>query len=320
MIVSFYASHPNYWRHLRPIYDDLWNRGVECRAFSQYPWHEWATPHLRPSSDLADVTVVASAQDADRVKVIARDVVYVEHGAGQTYEDGSRVGYAGGPQMGHVGRFVCPNDVVAAEWERTYPDARTRVVGCVGLHGVTRAPVVGSASVAWTAHWRCGVVPETWPALQDFAAQIEGLRADLADVDIELVGHAHPRDGRRLGEFWRKRGIRFEPDPDVILARSALIIGDNTSLLYEAAALDIPVLCLNRKEYRRDVEHGLRFWSHVPGLQCDRPADLIEQVWCALVDSDRARALRAKAVARAYAVPATRSAALAADFIVKGPG
>lgn len=315
--VSVYASQAQYWRHLSPIVDVLRARGVEVDVFSEYPWQPWGRPLLTPQDVQTLWVIVAGAIDARSPLLPGRELVYVEHGAGQSYVDGPPEGYVGDPTLGRVSKFIAPNMFVAHDWSEQYPDAQAMSVGCIPVEGVERDMSAGpKTNVYWTAHWRCGVNPETWPALWHYEPQVETLTAALDANGLRLVGHAHPRDRLRVAEFWRSHGIPFEPDPDVVLADACLVVADNTSLLYEAALLDIPTLCLNIPTYRRAVEHGLRFWSHVPGLQCDRPDDLAAAFWRANRDPADARALRAAAVARAYH-PQGPPAATAAAFILE---
>lgn len=276
--------------------------------------------------------------------------VYVEHGAGQTYLDGSQGdgrGYAGGAGLEHVVLFLAPGEPVATRWRARYPQTPVETVGCPALDqhfharrisvvcqsydwGAEDGPAVdggcalhglrtgGVPVVAVTEHWRCGTVPETLPAMPLFDRAI----AEISRAgEVHLIGHAHPRGARRTIERWRRLGITtIERDPDALLcalrtAQSAVLVADNTSLMYEAAALDIPVLAVNGPDYRRGVEHGLRFWSHVPGIQCDSVGTFIPAVMAALDDPPEARALRAHASAHVYAHADGDSAARAADAI-----
>jgi glycosyltransferase involved in cell wall biosynthesis len=92
------------------------------------------------------------------------------------------------------------------------------------------------------------------------------------------------------------------PDVDKVLSEADVVVADNTSLLYEAAALNIPTVCLNIPSYRREVEHSGRFWSNPPGPQVDHPSELADAIVCALTDPPAHRAIRARAVAWAYGV------------------
>jgi hypothetical protein len=286
----------------------------------------------------SQLMIVASHTDARRWPWLR--CAYVEHGAGQTYI-GQRDGYAGAVGLGNVDLFLAPNEVVAERWRESY-SAKVAVVGCPALdqHLDAVAPSAqdgrgdvpvhdrrpadglrlrGSPVVAVTSHWFCGVVPETMPVLPLYES---ALRALCGSGIVQVCGHAHPRAVQRTEALWGRLGVPYEPDPDVVLRSADLLVADNTSLMYEAAAIGLPVLALNapwnpkrRSGYRRDVEHGLRFWSHVPGLQCDGPDGLASRILDALDDPPAAKQLRAYAATRAYAHRDGRSAQRAADAI-----
>lgn len=350
-VIDVYASQPNYWRHLEPIVLELRRRGHEVRVYASRPGKSWGPPLTKPRIR-GSVVVTASWVDSRAVR--PHRVVYVEHGAGQSYVGISAGGYAGAELLGHVVLFLAPSDRVAGAWRSSYPQAAVETVGSPALDqhlrgmfisardlelGATTSECLSSAVeprgrtptavparaevargpraagapplVALTAHWPCSVCPETLPAMPRFTAAI----AELPRDTIRLLGHAHPRDERRAARQWRGLGIEFEPDPDVVLARADLLVADNTSLLYEAAAVDTPVLVLNAPTYRRDVEHGLRFWSHVPGIQIDYPEFLWPGIVAALDDPPEARELRARAAGYAYAHLDGHASVRAADAI-----
>lgn len=283
-------------------------------------WGPWLRD--RPTGDL---TLVASWADAHRYR--SNRVVYLEHGAGQTYvlgPDQPDHGYAGAGGLDHVVLFLGPGEHVSERWRARYPRTPAVTVGCPALdRHHTSQPLArkrpDSSSerplIAISSHWRCGVCPETLPALDHYERGISDLARLEADDGYNLLGHSHPRGERRTRELWARLGIRWEPDPDVVLRSADLLVIDNSSLAFEAAAVGLPVLLLNLPSYRRDVEHGLRFWSHVPGLQCDDPADLATSVQRALADPPEAKVLRDRAARHAYAYSDGRSAERAAVAI-----
>lgn len=311
------ASRGNYRRHLEPI-----GRVLEARGHD-VAW--LASARARPRAH--SLVLAASWYDARRWR--DHRTVYVEHGAGQTYL-GRDEAYAGGSGLDHVVCFIGPGEHVSARWRAVYPSRLAVSVGCPALDvhlreraGQTHiAPgardsrdestTTARRTVVVTCHWRCSVCPETLPAVDLFSAALHGLRTAC---NVEVVGSSHPRDARRYERFWRGLGVPFMADPDDVIRTADLLVADNSSLLYEAAACGVPVLALNRPSYRRDVEHGLRFWSHVPGLSCDDPADLHRAIDRALGDPPTARALRALAVQFTYAHRDGASSERAADAI-----
>jgi glycosyltransferase involved in cell wall biosynthesis len=308
-MIDFYASLPHFYRHLAPIMRALtphtevrgWSRGGEC---------EW--PVMKPlDREAVNLAVVASWDDAQRFP--DKRTVYVEHGAGQQYVGTNGSGYAGAPGLDHVVLFLCPNETVAARWQRAYPDAQVDVVGspALDLH-FARLPVTQvdddrsahhpPVVVALTFHWRCSICPETMPALPHYEAGFPALVASLRVCGMDVLGSAHPRGRGSQRQMWDRLGVRYEPDPDRVLQEASLLVADNTSLLPEAAAAGVPLVWLNAPWYRRDVQHGGRFWDWPRGqVQCDEPDQLMDAIVAALDDPAGARAAREAMVDSIYA-------------------
>jgi len=171
--------------------------------------------------------------------------------------------------------------------------------------------------VAVTFHWACSLVPETQWALPHYRPALTPLLAALRGVGADLLGHGHPRAWRPLRAEWGRLGVPAVADAARVLDQADVLVGDNTSLLYEFASLGRPVVVLNAPWYRRHVEHGLRFWNHVPGRQVDHPDELPGAVLAALADPDGDRTVREAAVAAAYAHIDGRAAARAAAAIME---
>lgn len=336
-MIDVYASRASYWRHLAPVVEELRARGHDVATWTERRAQPWGNRWVDDAGRKADVTLVASWQDAQRFQTSR--VVYLEHGAGQTYRDGNRRGWAGADELDHVRLFLGPSEKVGLIWRTRYPQAVVETVGDPALDqhfrrkcniergistpNVARARVsepaattsgVAPAVVAVTAHWRCTSCPETWPAVGEYSRAIARL-----PTTYRVAATGHPKDepgARGRAKRWR---VPYEPDPDVVLATlvasAGVLIADNTSLMYEAAALDVPVLALNGRRWRREVEHGLRFWSHVPGPQVDDPEDFRKQLEAVVEDCAEFRALRARAAGAAYAHLDDGAAARAADAI-----
>jgi CDP-glycerol glycerophosphotransferase (TagB/SpsB family) len=169
--------------------------------------------------------------------------------------------------------------------------------------------------VAWTTHWECHICPETRSSWLFYADWMGAILANFRAQGWKVIGHGHPRD-ERARVRWEHLGVEWEPSDSGVFNRASLLIADNTSLMYEFASLGRPVLALNAPWYRRDVEHGLRFWSHCPGQMIDHPEQLLRFDLDQYVYSAEAEMLRSAAVAEAYAHVDGHAATRAASFIV----
>lgn len=257
--------------------------------------------------------IVASGNDARLVR--GQPTVYLEHGAGQTYGAGE-FGYAGARGLDQVRLFLCPNEHVAAKWRSAYPQAAVHSVGCPALDRVSVGMALHARqqrTVAITFHWECGVAPEARSAFMHYRNELGTIVEQLNRSGFTVIGHGHPRIWRRLEQFWSGLGVEPVKDWDDVIDRAGILVADNTSAMYEWAAIGRPVVVLNAPWYRRDVEHGLRFWSHVPGRMVDEPGDVVDAVVTAQHDLS-SRLLRVAAARYAYA-PGRPAAARAADAI-----
>lgn len=316
-MIDCYASLRHYAEHLQPVWAQLPPevRGSFWSHDNGQPWGQ----HLDGKRDHTRLVLVASLRDA--IAMDPSPLVLVEHGAGQTYL-GAGLGhgsYPGGKGHDRVRLFLCPNQHVAELWHASYPATPAVVVGCPQLdrwHVQGQMQTGGNPrpTVAVTFHWDCGLVPETRSAWRHYDRALPAL---AHDPRWQLLGHGHPRLWPTIRKRWTQLGVQPEPELAGVLDRADLLVGDNTSALYEFASTGRPVVVLNQPGYRRDVEHGLRFWSHPPGLQCDQPGQLAATIARALADPPAAQAIRALAVRRAYAHTDGRAAERAAAAIME---
>jgi hypothetical protein len=90
--------------------------------------------------------------------------------------------------------------------------------------------------------------------------------------------------------------------------------------MFEFAATGRPVVVLNAPPFRRNVEHGLRFWEAAGvGVNVERAAGLVDAVDAAVADAPQVRAAREAAVAVVYQ-PLRGGAALAARALLEWAG
>lgn len=237
------------------------------------------TKHWAPN----DVVLVAGYPDI--AVAGARRVVYVEHGAGQSYQgitNQSDRYYHGGEHPDNVVGYIGPRQDVIDAWGRPGFAAGSPICDPYELFSPERVCAV-------SMHWNGALphkvgIPEAGTALQHYLDRLGIIVAELRLNGWEVLGHRHPRFNH-LSSVWRNLGVR-EADAHEVRERAQLLIMDNSSLCFELAYTRRQVVSLNCPEYRRDVEHGLRFWSHVPGVQVDGPEELLDVI--PLLDDGRA--------------------------------
>ncbi len=318
--VHGYACLPHYAAHLAPILEALPDR------LRGTLWGPHGVP-LRSPSLLDPDAVVLVAGFNDGRRFAGRPVVLVEHGAGQSYPGDPRSAhhpsYSGGNEWDHAVGFVCPSDAVADRWRSRYPDTPAVAVGSPLLDRWHRVEPCRTTStvIAFTFHWDCPLIPETRSAWKDYSRQLPALVDRFRRLGYGVVGHSHPRWGRFLRDAWTRMGVPVaEGMADLIEGGASVLVADNTSALYEFAAVtDRPVVALNAAGYRKDVHHGLRFWDAVPGVEVDHPDELPSAIVAALLDEPDLADRRRHAVTTAYAAvdgqAAVRAAAAVAAIV-----
>lgn len=345
-MIDLYASLSHYAEHLWPIWRELQRRGLARHAWA--PGDQWwgrAVPPRWTGDDLAAPLLVAAFCDAQAM--VNRSLLYLEHGAGQSYDGDERSraygSYSGGHGLERALLFIAPSERVAQRWRDRYPQTRAQAVGSprldvwhaarvragrVGDHALSgeergrTSDSVGDSTlsrtgstIAVTFHWDCGLIPETQSAWGDYDSELPALVSWAREHDVLLLGHGHPRIWSRIRRRWQQLGVECVPDSADVLDRADLLVVDNSSLMYEAASLGISIVALNARRYRREVDHGMRFWDLVPGPQVDRPSDLVSTVESQLSEPSHWRERREDVVRQVYAYCDGRAAERAADAI-----
>jgi len=253
--VISYASSPHYASHLDPI------------------------TRLLPA-DLG-VTVVASYRDLLTArKRGAQRIVLAQHGAGQSYggdpTSALHPSYPGGDDNEDVGLFLVPNEHAAQRWRERYPRACVRVIGSPRLDTLPARDSGGEdvpPTVAVSFHFDPHVSPEAKSAFAWYRSAIP-----LLAERFNVIGHGHPK-ATHLPAFFRRNRIEYVPSFDEVCRRADIYVCDNSSTLFEFAATRRPVVVMNAPWYRRDIDHGLRFWgTSGVGIAIDHPRDLIDAV------------------------------------------
>lgn len=263
MKVDVIASLPHFWDHLEPV----WN------ALPAHVKGDRVDASVRGDR----LTMVSAIRD---LRACRGPVVFAEHGCGLTYTGTTNASYAGGRGRERVALFLCPNQRTADANLATWPDIPAVVVGSPKMDELTGIPTRGNRNVVFAFHWDCQVVPETRTALPFVRDEL--VRLVHEPRGWNMLGHGHPRAWTQTKMMWRQMGVPTIDHFYGAVTYGDVLVGDNSSVLYEWAALGRPVVVVNAPGYRRDVVHGLRFWDDVPGPQVNDPHELEEAILNAL--------------------------------------
>lgn len=324
--VDLFASEQQYLDHLLPIWralpeaerDRVYLAGRLSHAARDeglgHVYYGYPPPADAP-------VLVASFQDTRSAARAGRRTIYVEHGAGQTYDgDPDTAGhpsYSGSGEHESVVLFVCPNETVAARWRSRYPTTPAVAVGSPRLDAfVERPPARRADTVAISFHADVRWVPETTSAWNHYLPGLRRVVEQFNAVGVRVLGHAHPRLFDRIAAAWETVGAVPTRDFADVLRLAGAYAVDNSSTLYEAAAVGIPVVAMNAPWYRRDVHHGLRFWNLIPGEMVDGPDDLADALLAAVWDPPEAAERRRQVTAEVYAGVDGKASARAAEAVL----
>lgn len=312
MLIDFCTSEPHFADHLLGVWHALPPEHRGTWFVPRVDVLEHVARLIAPARPVPQVpetgsgiVVVASATDMGCATITGHRVVYLEHGAGQSYVGRLQQGgisYAGHPNREGVVAILVPGPHPAARNREVHPGIRVEEIGCphvdrltAQLEGWRRRP--GPPRVAISFHWPCRVCPETWWARDEYAQAVGAL---VRSGEWEILGHGHPRAAVDMRKWWKRMGVRYLEHFSEVLEEADLYCVDNSSTLFEFAAVtDRPVVALNASFFRRDVHHGLRFWDAIPGLQAT-PADLHQVIRRALGDPEEAQEAREHALRKVY--------------------
>lgn len=258
-----YVTQSHHFDHLGPVFDAL------SPAFrgDLYVGHDVATfayvtalgfdplVGMPPPSDIP--VIVASGNELPAVQ----RAILLAHGIEQRYTGIDHVCWAGGPGRDHVILFVVPDEAAArANWDR-YPNTPCAIVGSPHVEVLRTLPPYPLAEqrIAITGHWEANSLA---PEMRGGFAWFESAYEKLCRARPEsYVLHGHPKCQDYFAWKAREWQVEFEPSFEQLTQRAWCLIGDNTSAIYEWAALNRPVVVVSPPWYRRDVEHSKRFWE-----------------------------------------------------------
>lgn len=313
MKVDAFCSQPHYLEHLAPVWFELsgevrgrfYVAGLLADSHNGEGIPGWTVGYPPPGPGL--LTLVAGAPDE---LAIARPVIYLEHGAGQTYRGDpdpavrDHPGYSGSPGHDRVRLFLCPGRAVVDRWRARYPHTPAVAVGCPRLdhwHRRPAKPAGAPPTLAVTFHANNVLTLETRPAWKHYEDGLPEAVRELREAGWQIIGHGHPKLWRPLAAYWQAIGVEAVQSIDEVFARADVLAADNTSAAPEFATLGRPIIWLNAPWYRRDVDHGGRFWDWAgAAVSVDGPEGLPEAARWALLDDPVIRRGREQMVRDVY--------------------
>ena len=266
--MKFYATERHYLDHLLPIYKAIENKSTFfCgRELKSYALQKGVNPEVGIPKGL---TVVSSYMDLNDVD----EAVMMEHGSGQTYKGVNCGSYANSSTgKDKVKLYLAVNNHSARAFKKFNPKTPVKVIGCPKLDSMLNIPAGNKVAISF--HWDCKVVPETMSAFWHY----KDVLGELSE-EFELIGHGHPRIIEFLRSYYEKYDIEVVESFESVAKRAGTYICDNSSTIYEMAALGRPVILLNTPMYRKHVEHGIRFWEYANvGIQVEDKNELVSAI------------------------------------------
>lgn len=274
--IDTFTGQPHYFAHVAPVARRLGltvQVGARIADTASYPdlrIEPYAAGPARPARRHDTALVMGPADIREAVRFGWKRIAYLCHGVGQDY---NRLLAAAAPgesiPWDRVEVVLLPSEFAGERFEPLCPSAEKVVVGQPKLDAYAALEPPSGRVVALSFRWGHKRAPEASGAFDHYSDDLGALRAYLAAHGVQVLGHGHPRIFDDLAPVYRAAGIEPVADFAEVVERAGVYACDNSSTLFEFAALDRPVVVMNAPWYRREVEHGGRFW---------RWADVGEQV------------------------------------------
>jgi hypothetical protein len=335
--VTFVATEPQFVEHVAPIWQALPEeyrgrlyvghkpgRSERALLVARRLYGIAASENGYPPGEQLGICMTVAVGDLSVTRAGSTRLRFVfgEHGCGLTYQ-GASTSYIGSSARAKCDAILVPSErCVELQTEATplidvvnigsSPKLDEWAPGGPGRARFQQNRGNSRPVVAISFHYDYKGVPECRSALSFYRPYLAALRA----YGFDLIGHGHPKHWPVCRAMWEALGVEAVQRFDQVLERADLYAVDNSSTLYEFAAAGRPVVALNCPYYRKTVEHGLRFWQDIPGLQCDDPEQLGTIIERALADPPKVKAMREAAIANVYSQHDGRSAERAAAILV----
>lgn len=302
--VDFLARRPHWRAHVQPVADELRRRGHVVATYTSHPID------VEPGR----ITVVASSSDMKEAIRRKRRVVLMEHGAGQSYSNRHQA-HVGGHGRAKVELCLLPNAEALERHDRFYAGQTPGVVVGSPIVDVLTERYGGelpswrrcswedrTPTVAVSWHFDSSVSIEAQGAWRHLGTDVVNVLCEMRDVGwIDLLGHSHPKMASVVDPTYEQRAIPIAADFGEVCERADIYMVDNSSTLFEFAALDRPVIVVDSPKYRRSQNHGLRFWWAADiGPRIGRANDVPAAIMLALRDPDEVAKQRRSMIERIY--------------------
>lgn len=266
MAIDFFASSIHYIDHLVPIYNQLSDE-YKGNFYTRENLIETldnlnidAKP-LQEKNDL-EITLTSSFGDLRDARKTGAPIIISEHGAGQSYKDNYSPAYIGGiDRRGAIAALV-PGIKQAEKQLKAYPTIPVYPIGIPKLDNYHKNldlynSKVKKDSVVISFHWDCKVEQETRSCYRFYKSIIKEMKKDF---NIKI--HGHPRDIKKYKAFADYIKVDHLETFDQVIEEGWIYCCDNSSTIFEWISLNRPVVLLNCHLYRKNIEHGMRFWEY----------------------------------------------------------
>lgn len=280
MRVDIYASQPHYLRHIAPVW---WELDPDERGVVHVPTElrEIASQLVGVGGERGNVRLGAGWSDVQGPPNDQKRVL-MEHGIGQSYIGCRRPNYVNGHGRENIDLVLLPND---ASKQGHTGGREVAIIGSPYLDTLTddHPGHLRIFDAAVSFHFDAvEVAPEATSGFWHFRSAVAKARDDNT---AKIIGHGHPRMRDKLEPWYTDHHVGSVWDFQAAINLSTTYACDNSSTMFYAAALDVPVIVLNPPAYRTYMRHGLRFWelAHV-GEQVSDPSELVPAIERAVAD------------------------------------
>lgn len=291
-MLIFYANMPQYLEHLKPIYraykgDKIFiikrnTRGaagvIDSKTYSQISELKKILDTLCRLHKKVHYIVASYGNVRELSKPYLPDIPFalIEHGAGQSY-DSKIPGWCRGSNkyMHRVKLFMATNKYCLEPFKKNNPEVKAKIIGCPKIDWVEKKPMTtDDPLIVFSWHWSCNSLPETLGGFDYWKSEVVNV-----SKHFNVAIHGHPRLQGDTEPFCLQNNIRFIKDFNEVLATADIYAIDNSSTMFEFALTGRPIIVLNNPWFRRDVNHGMRFWefSNI-GVNCDSRLDLMDSI------------------------------------------